>query len=90
VSHRKNKHAQPARPLLVEWAGTSDKRDGVWITRSVAEGTSTKAYVCPGCNQTLAPGSAHLVVWPSEPPIGSNSGVEHRRHWHTACWRRRP
>ncbi|MCL2653369.1 MAG: hypothetical protein FWD63_06240 [Propionibacteriaceae bacterium] len=89
MPRRPNKHTRPARPLVIEWAGTSNKSDGRWITRTIADGGSTKPYVCPGCNQTIQPGVAHLVVWPETPPLGSSSGVEHRRHWHTACWQRR-
>jgi len=89
MTHRTSKYTRLARPLILDWAGTSDKADGRWITRTVAAGTSVKKYLCPGCNQMLAPGVAHLVVWPEEPPVGSSSGVEHRRHWHTTCWQRR-
>jgi hypothetical protein len=44
---------------------------------------STKAgpYRCPGCQQLIAPGTAHLVVYPEEDPSS-------RRHWHTPCWER--
>jgi len=89
VSRRPNKYARPARPLIAEWAGTSDKADGRWITRTIGPDASVKSYICPGCNQPIAVGQAHLVVWPEQPPLGSSSGVEHRRHWHTACWQRR-
>jgi len=89
MTHRSNKYTRPARPLVVEWAGTSDKIDGRWITRTIAKDASIKPYICPGCNQTIAAGVAHLVAWPEVPPLGSSSGVEHRHHWHTACWQRR-
>ena len=89
MTRSSSKHTRPARPLNIDWAGTSDKVDGRWITRTIAVGASAKAYVCPGCNQAIAAGQAHLVVWPEQPPVGSSSGVEHRRHWHTACWQRR-
>lgn len=26
-------------------------------------GRSAKAYLCPACNQTIAPGAAHVVAW---------------------------
>lgn len=46
-----------------------------------------KAYVCPGCHQTIPAGTGHLVVVPREEP-------DLRRHWHRPCWehrhRRRP
>ncbi len=45
-----------------------------------------KEYRCPGCNQLIAAGTPHVVAWPNEPFLGG--GLEERRHWHTACWRR--
>jgi hypothetical protein len=89
VTRRTNKYTRPARPLRTEWAGSSQKSDGNWITRSVDADHATKTYRCPGCNQEIKPGTPHIVVWPHTPPIGSTSGVEHRRHWHTGCWNAR-
>jgi len=51
-------------------------------------GAATKEYRCPGCLQTIRPGATHVVVWPEEAAFGVEVGVEARRHWHTACWRR--
>ena len=45
---------------------------------------STKAYRCPGCDQEIPPGTAHLVAWPAY-----TSGPADRRHWHNPCWQRR-
>jgi hypothetical protein len=46
-----------------------------------------KAYVCPGCNGTIPPGTGHVVAVPHRHP-------DDRRHWHRGCWnarhRRRP
>lgn len=46
-----------------------------------------KRYVCPGCQQEIPVGLAHMVVVPLD-------DVARRRHWHKACWasrsRRRP
>jgi hypothetical protein len=56
----------------------------VWALVSGVEVRSVsgdKPYRCPGCNGTILPGTAHLVVVPTEAP-------EDRRHWHTPCWRR--
>lgn len=39
-----------------------------------------KAYVCPACDGTIAPGHGHVVVWPEEQ-------AAERRHWHLHCWR---
>jgi hypothetical protein len=58
--------------------------DGDWIVRQIPGAATTKAYRCPGCDQEIPPGTAHVVAWPAEAP-----GVEMRRHWHRACWERR-
>lgn len=59
--------------------------DGEWYVRPVSGGLSVKAYRCPGCQQEIAPGVSHLVVWPADGMLD----VTDRRHWHTPCWRRR-
>jgi ABC-type tungstate transport system permease subunit len=41
-----------------------------------------KTYLCPGCNQEIPIGVAHLVVVPRDDPA-------ERRHWHRPCWERR-
>ena len=46
---------------------------------------ATKMYRCPGCDQEILPGTAHIVAWPAQTP-----GPAERRHWHNACWQRRP
>lgn len=38
-----------------------------------------KAYLCPGCEQSIPPGTGHVVVVPDEAP-------DLRRHWHRGCW----
>ncbi|WP_406011569.1 ATP/GTP-binding protein [Streptomyces sp. NBC_00637] len=60
-------------------------RQGVdWFVRPVAGGrVEGKTYRCPGCDQTIPSGVAHLVAW------SGNSAVEERRHWHKACWNAR-
>lgn len=47
-----------------------------------------KAYTCPGCHRTIAPGAAHVVAWSNESLFGPDRGLEERRHWHTSCWDR--
>ena len=90
VARRRNKYSRPFRPLNLGAAQTSSaKSDGRWVTRPVRQGTSEKSYLCPGCNQLIAAGVAHIVAWPHTPPIGSSSGLDHRRHWHKACWERK-
>jgi hypothetical protein len=61
--------------------------DGSWIVQSVAG--SAKSYICPGCQQLVLPGTAHLVAWPEDGLFGREWAVAERRHWHTACWRAR-
>ena len=34
----------------------------------------------------VAAGTAHVVVWPDTPPVGVETGLELRRHWHSHCW----
>ena len=47
--------------------------------RRVNAPQARKAYVCPGCQQEIMPGTAHVVVVPRDAP-------DLRRHWHTPCW----
>lgn len=55
-----------------------------YLVRRMGATAAVKHYVCPGCNQGIPPGVAHLVAWPD-----TLTGAEYRRHWHTACWQRR-
>jgi hypothetical protein len=59
--------------------------DGDWVVRQVPGAAATKMYRCPGCDQEIMPDTAHVVVWPAQTP-----GPAERRHWHNACWQRRP
>lgn len=47
----------------------------------VPAAAAQKTYICPGCDQTIAPGIAHIVAWPEDDTDG-----QWRRHWHTGCW----
>jgi hypothetical protein len=58
--------------------------DGDWVIRLVPGAGSTKTYRCPGCDQEIPAGTAHLVAWPAH-----TSGPADRRHWHNPCWQRR-
>ena len=66
-------------------AQVEDWPDGSFVVRNVPGSAEAKTYRCPGCDQEIKPGTAHVVVWPEETP-----GLTERRHWHNACWRRRP
>ncbi|WP_375426695.1 hypothetical protein [uncultured Friedmanniella sp.] len=87
---RPSKHSRPARPLGSGHASATTKRDGRWVVRSVPGASAVKSYRCPGCDQVVPAGTPHVVVWPAEPSWSSASGLAERRHWHTACWQRRP
>ncbi|GAA1526132.1 ATP/GTP-binding protein [Streptomyces albidochromogenes] len=55
-----------------------------WSVRHVAGASAAgKRYRCPGCDQEIPSGVAHLVAWPEY------GGVDDRRHWHKACWNAR-
>lgn len=50
--------------------------------RTIQPYAATKTYRCPGCNQEIAPGVAHVVVVPL-------AAANERRHWHTSCFEHR-
>ncbi|WP_181874377.1 ATP/GTP-binding protein [Marinitenerispora sediminis] len=57
--------------------------DGEWVLRRITGAAAAKVYRCPGCQQDIPPGMAHVVAWR---PYGDG---EDRRHWHSSCWQRR-
>jgi hypothetical protein len=59
--------------------------DGEWMVRHIPGDSSSKIYRCPGCDQEIPPGVAHVVAWPSD---GWGDPGD-RRHWHANCWRGR-
>lgn len=90
MARRTNKHLRPPRPLIASgFPRTDQKADGGWLVQTMSAGQAVKDYLCPGCNQRVQAGLAHVVAWPQSPAIGSTSAVADRRHWHTACWARR-
>ncbi|GAB3623305.1 hypothetical protein GCM10027418_13870 [Mariniluteicoccus endophyticus] len=89
TGRRPSKHARPHRPLSGHHPVAQERRDGRWVVRGIPAGRSEKAYRCPGCDQVILPGVAHVVVWPAEGSLLSRSGLEERRHWHRSCWQRR-
>lgn len=52
-----------------------------YMVRPLSGSSSTKSYRCPGCDQEVAPGTPHVVVWRDD-----DLGATDRRHWHTTCW----
>lgn len=90
MAKRPSKHLRPARPLSSgAFARLEHKSDGDWMVQTMPADAADKTYLCPGCNQQLPPGTAHVVTWPREASIGFTSAVDERRHWHTSCWARR-
>ncbi|MFY0406281.1 hypothetical protein [Solicola sp. PLA-1-18] len=66
-----------------------ERRSGAeWVVRSVTGAASSKQYRCPGCSQAIGPSTPHVVVWPVEKALLSDSALDERRHWHRACWQR--
>jgi hypothetical protein len=63
----------PLRP-----PGGERVEDG-YVVRSLSGSATGRSYRCPGCDQELAGGTPHVVVWPE-------GREDDRRHWHTACW----
>ncbi len=87
---RPSKHAREHVPLdVARVTGTAASEEAYrgsrWAVRRVTGASSTRAYRCPGCQQEIPPGLAHVVAWPAE-GVG---GLEDRRHWHSGCWERR-
>jgi hypothetical protein len=89
VARRPSKHTRPVRPLNPNAGTSADKSDGRWVVRTVAGAAAAKTYRCPGCQQSITPGTPHVVVWPVDPSLSASVGLEERRHWHTSCWERR-
>jgi hypothetical protein len=58
---------------------TEDWRGEDYVVRTVIG--SDKTYRCPGCDQEVRAGQAHLVVWPA-----LDADAADRRHWHQPCW----
>ncbi len=56
--------------------------DGEWVVQRVRG--AQREYRCPGCDQLIVPGTAHVVAWRQDDLLGA--GVDGRRHWHSSCW----
>lgn len=62
-----------------------EERDGLrYYSRPIPGQNAGKPYVCPWCDDRIPVGEPHVVVWPAD----DAAGMQHRRHWHTRCWRR--
>jgi hypothetical protein len=92
---RHNRRREDSGPLDLDRArfgvpSMQSGPDGEWSVRPISADYATKTYRCPGCDQEIAPGIAHVVAWPAD----HRGDLTDRRHWHTGCWhartRRRP
>lgn len=63
--------------------------EGDFLVRSIPGAAARKEYRCPGCQQQIAVGTPHLVVWPEQDPSWMQTAAESRRHWHQSCWQRK-
>ncbi|PFG28904.1 hypothetical protein [Corynebacterium renale] len=70
---------------LEETEGPSWTHGDIYLVRRIGSARAVKYYVCPGCNQQIVPGVAHVVAWPKY----TGRQGEDRRHWHNHCWQRR-
>lgn len=92
---RKNRRQRVASRALPKdgagYYGTQEQEGPSWtngeifMVRHMGSHAATKFYICPGCNQNIPPGIAHIVAWPRD----YGRGADDRRHWHRACWERR-
>lgn len=87
MARRPSKHLRAPRPLLSGGAQRRvSKRGTSYIVRDVPAHRAEKEYRCPGCQQRVAPGTAHVVAWPEGGTFEVNTGIGARRHWHSHCW----
>ena len=87
-NRRRDEEPQRSAPPTAQNVESYDGED--WVVRRLSGASSSKSYRCPGCQQLVPAGVAHVVSW----PMAAVDGAELRRHWHTPCWaardRRRP
>lgn len=91
----RSRRRRPSRPdaedslerLLASWKRSEVRRGAQWTVQPVSAAQALKEYICPGCGRTVAPGTAHLVVWRADGVLGDAADLASRRHWHTHCWR---
>ena len=95
MPRRNRRRSQAPRYVLPKdgstFIGTQEMEGPGWTNgeifkvRQIGSAAATKYYICPGCNQNIPPGVAHVVVWPRD----TGRGADDRRHWHKHCWQRR-
>lgn len=78
------------RPLrmdsLASMPRAVSRTDGEYQVQYLSQ--ARKVYLCPGCNQQINIGQAHVVAWRTDSLFGERSGLEQRRHWHRFCFER--
>jgi hypothetical protein len=87
MPRRHHRREEEPRPLGAVNPGARREThpDGEWLVASIVGERATKDYTCPGCQQTIPVGMAHVVSWRADDPRGGDE----RRHWHSYCWQRR-
>lgn len=73
--------------LLAGWKRSESRHGREWTVQPISALKAVKEYTCPGCNRTIAPQTAHVVVWRADGVMGESADLAARRHWHTHCWR---
>jgi hypothetical protein len=73
--------------LLTGWKRTEVRRGATWFVQPVSASRALKEYVCPGCVSPITVGTAHVVTWRADGPLGDAADLAARRHWHSHCWR---
>jgi hypothetical protein len=73
--------------LLSGWRRTELRRGASWNVQPISALQAEKEYRCPGCDNPIDSGVAHLVVWRADGVLGEASDLAARRHWHTHCWK---
>ena len=58
-----------------------------WVVQSISAAAAVKTYRCPGCQQEILPGTAHVVAGEADALLGEQAALDSRRHWHSGCWR---
>ncbi len=73
--------ARPGRPVTALGERRETWRGEEYAVRGVTAAGAVKEYRCPGCDQVIRVGQAHLVAWREHDHEAGD-----RRHWHAPCW----